>query len=180
MKKFLVLALVLSMATMANAGLVLSASSTEVLPSQIITISVVETGPLGVLGFSVDVITDGAPDGVASNGVLNATWEKKYPGTLNTNGFLSELWSATQLTVNPVTGAVLYTFDYHVPNLPASTWITIQSFDDGGDNYFAPEVAYVGGSKWTGPLSTQIHIIPEPMTMCLLGLGGLFLRRRSK
>jgi hypothetical protein len=25
-----------------------------------------------------------------------------------------------------------------------------------------------------------IHQVPEPMTMCLLGLGGLFLRRRSK
>ena len=25
-----------------------------------------------------------------------------------------------------------------------------------------------------------IHQTPEPMTMCLLGLGGLFLRRRSK
>ncbi len=30
-------------------------------------------------------------------------------------------------------------------------------------------------------LDTQIiHQLPEPMTMCLLGLGGLFLRRRSK
>lgn len=28
--------------------------------------------------------------------------------------------------------------------------------------------------------SVVIHQIPEPITMCLLGLGGLFLRRRSK
>jgi hypothetical protein len=28
--------------------------------------------------------------------------------------------------------------------------------------------------------SIVIHQIPEPMTMGLLGLGGLFLRRRSK
>jgi hypothetical protein len=35
-------------------------------------------------------------------------------------------------------------------------------------------------ANWTLSDSVRIHQIPEPMTMALLGLGGLFLRRRSK
>jgi len=31
---------------------------------------------------------------------------------------------------------------------------------------------------YTATNTLEIHVIPEPMTIALLGLGGLFLRRR--
>ena len=60
----------------------------------------------------------------------------------------------------------LYTVAFHVPgDLEESTLINI-TFSGG----------YLGAD--TSALSTAIHVVPEPMTIALLGLGGLFLRRR--
>jgi hypothetical protein len=40
-------------------------------------------------------------------------------------------------------------------------------------------ILYKVNPDWTlGPVLDQKHLIPEPITIALLGLGGLFLRRR--
>lgn len=78
-----------------------------------------------------------------------------------------ELMTATILDGDP-----LMVFEFHVPDLP---WSTIIFVDPIGLQLF---------DKFNAPLPSdviplEIHVSPEPMTVALLGLGGLFLRRRK-
>ncbi len=78
-------------------------------------------------------------------------------------------------------GEDLLWFDYVVPDLTVGTVITITTFSV--NDAFPPTMKnYVLGNEGSPTLTTigsmDITIIPEPMTVLLLGLGGLFLRRR--
>ena len=64
----------------------------------------------------------------------------------------------------PFTGIIVDPIDFHCEALGDAT-ITLLS---------SP-----AGNIWTLEDTLIIHQIPEPMTMALLGLGGLFLRRRK-
>ncbi|MGD0596440.1 MAG: PEP-CTERM sorting domain-containing protein [Sedimentisphaerales bacterium] len=182
MKKFLVLALVLSMATMAQAGIVFQSSATEVHPSDILTISLVTTNAEHVQGLELDAIVDGTSTlGTAATPLtLNSHFNFADPGYLvNTGGALIKWVNASDTTVGGdyATGT-LYTFLYHVPTAPASTYITINASNQTpyGDTV---EIDFSDGSSIYSTQGVVIHVIPEPMTMGLLGLGGLFLRRRK-
>jgi hypothetical protein len=64
---------------------------------------------------------------------------------------------------------VIFTHEFHVPDgLAFSTNITV----DYDINYS------IAGGDVAG--QAVLHVVPEPMTLGLLGLGGLFLRRRKK
>ena len=73
----------------------------------------------------------------------------------------------------PATNA-LYTFDFLVPEVAGSTVITI-------DNTAAFTKVNNGTAVVVDALDDLlVHVgVPEPMTIALLGLGGLFLRRRK-
>ena len=182
MKKFLVLALVLSMATMAQAGIVFQSSATEVHPSDILTISLVTTNAEHVQGLELDAIVDGTSTlGTAATPLtLNSHFNFADPGYLvNTGGALIKWVNASDTTVGGdyATGT-LYTFLYHVPTVPASTYITINASDQTPYGNTV-EIDFSDGSSIYSTQGVVIHVIPEPMTMGLLGLGGLFLRRRK-
>jgi hypothetical protein len=65
----------------------------------------------------------------------------------------------------------LFGFIFHVPDykLP-SDWIYINHTEGSFGAVFPPDVVP----------EIAIHVIPEPMTIALMGLGGLFLVRRKK
>ena len=65
----------------------------------------------------------------------------------------------------------LYDFTYTVdPTLDTPTTINI--------GISGASVIQVGGATYQSVAGTSFEVVPEPMTIMLLGLGGLFLRRR--
>jgi hypothetical protein len=183
MKKLLVLMLVLGMATAASAATITlreqssGLSSYEYTPGETVTIEVVSGGltgsgasRIGRLAMSLDTDSDEADS--SSAGTLHATlsnnlgWNNGSPAPHPDliTGIVGE--AAVGQGVGNV---VLYTFDVQVDSMATDT-ITI------GANITLLKNPF--GGDLTVDSVTDLVMTPEPMTIALLGLGGLFLRRR--
>jgi hypothetical protein len=79
--------------------------------------------------------------------------------------------------LNAPAGEALLSFIYHVPELDPSTIITI---DDIAFSTSLPNGATDTAFQTIGIEPLTLHVVPEPMTMSLLGLGGLALLRRRR
>ena len=179
MKKLLSLVLVLAMASMAFAvsgpirfeGDPADAAG-GYLPSDIITINVFSD--ILTQQISLDNIIDDAGGVASAPLVLNAgyTLIPDVGVVVNSGGVLISGVTANINFLAPLVDGVLYSFEYHVPNVEPSTIITISTGDGLNE---AADINY--GSVLVDSLA--IHVIPEPMTIALLGLGGLCLRRRK-
>ena len=187
MKKFLILGLVLAIASYAAAATVSLVvdqedAKTSYEESDIITINLIGSGftagmPDGFCSLTINAIMG---PGIASGQTVSDAYlpQMQQDGTAVNNG--------TTLISGPITGTAAmgdyvgvpngqaaYTFEYHVPDVPDSTIITL--YIDGitvGGSFGAPVTLTA-----VNPL--ELHVMPEPMTIALLGLGGLFLRRRK-
>jgi hypothetical protein len=179
MKKLIVLVLVLSMATIANAGLKIGVggqidpqdTSITLRPSDEVVISVYSDG-IGTLETEVYMLS------VTGLGVIDVS---NAINNVNSNANHD-----TVLAVgDPIPGQLIFmdmiTVSVPPTAFPVGTMIDQLIFHCEGVNLQNPDVLLTLTGDVTGVFDTQvIHQIPEPMTMALLGLGGLFLRRRSK
>jgi len=186
MNKLLSIFLVLAMASVASATAVWfvvdeADVKDDYAPSTVITINVV--ADFDVAGLTIGAIASNYGTAEAVGAVHANLSDLVWPGNIvNTGGIL-----ITNVTGNmPLTGGpapaleILYSFEFHVPDVPESTYIIIDDYTDYGASIYT----YIAGPGSTPLYVTDmteavIHVIPEPMTILLLGLGGLFLRRRK-
>jgi hypothetical protein len=186
MKKLLIFMLVLGLSSMPSMATAVpyfqvdpASQKDSYMPSDVIKIDVVDTQP--IITMVIDAISDGGAGGMAEGPqVFNTNFLSHVDGELNSDGQLVEYFFANDTTI-PVRGAsgILYSFYYHVPNVPYSTMIPIGTYYNDVD-WLAPEITYASGQFYNDNLTpTMIHVTPEPATIALLGLGGLLLRRRK-
>ena len=159
MKKLLVLSLVLSVASLATAGMSLSGDVSG-LVGEDLTIQV--------------LVTDEIPGG----GVASTIW-------FGLNDAALDIVSAQ---VEPLAGSsavmVDYSADWQYLNWPTSP--LLGSYGDGVWATFVVEglaegtySVQVQDNNYDTQDTATVTIVPEPMTMALLGLGGLLIRRKK-
>jgi len=163
MRKLLILFLVLGMASTANALLIkvddLEGESFEVDTQA--TITVVSEDTSSWLGYII--IEEGGAGSLENVSILDAAGNKASaePYTEASWGTGFELTAASTGDPPPVAAGTQFSLDYVGA---VGDTATISLFVD-------PE--------YTTPVaSVNVTVVPEPMTIILLGLGGLFLRKR--
>jgi hypothetical protein len=224
MKKLLVLALILAVAGLANAGLaydslsgVLSVNGTLTQDWYVIvntdasvsgfaagSAADVAGGFVGKSGEIADFQGSGCPDLIYANGegwsmaaANNTYWPKTgtfLTADLSLNAVVSTGSTTSVLNAYMVEEVVaggtwqrFYEdrlnefFDQLGANVLVKLWTDANPLvaeDFGSDQYLGDKV--ITGSQMETVLVNEVFIpIPEPMTMVLLGLGGLFLRRKK-
>jgi hypothetical protein len=180
MKKFLVLMLVLGMtssawATVASFVVAPEDVKDHYAPSDSISIGVVADFYVGLFGINY---VYGEP--TASSPYLHQLLNSGIvaPGdVINDGGVLVQAMmgqiAGANIEDGILPGQVVWGFEYHVPQVPPSTWLTITASGvDIADAWYDQAVSSI--------VPLEIHVIPEPATIALMGLGGLLLRRRKK
>ena len=163
MRKLLILFLVLGMASSANALLIkvddLEGESFEVDTQA--TITVVSEDTSSWLGYII--IEEGGAGSLENVVILDAAGDRGAAGPYTEAGWGTgfELTVGSTSATTPVAVDTQFSLDY-VGEIGDTATISLFV-----DPEYTPPVA-----------SVNVTVVPEPMTIILLGLGGLFLRRR--
>jgi len=175
MKKLVCLMIVALVSSVACAGTVAFQVPATVEVGEVVTVTVIGTD--GVTSVTIPEILS-SHAGLASNLFLNPLLSQ-FP-TVGTavnagNSLITGVSGATPFGFPPIVvdaGATVYSFDFKVPEVAVGTVIDISGagtmFFQLGDFSVVSEIA-----------SASMEVVPEPMTIALLGLGGLFIRRRK-
>lgn len=162
MKKILVLMLVLGIASMATAGLVVTQDGST------LTISTDEDyalNPLDTGQFLGQLVVNEA-------GSLDGTSTILVEG-LKVGGYVAMLYNSMPASSFGLGGPELIDWSYMVITDASVTNLGL------GDVLSYGTTGLVSGVLYDDSGNVLATFIPEPMTIGLLGLGGLFLRRRK-
>ena len=161
MKKFVVLTMILAMASLATAGLTLGVGGQDAVDSEIIL----------------------APSDIIMLDIIGSA------GQLGTGTFVSIIGPGSLMggynEVNPVPGIILLgadlaQVDLLIPGNPPNTLDGVVAGLEFHCDGPGEVQIMLGLAPMDGFFDTLIiHQIPEPMTLGLLSLGGLFLRRKK-
>jgi len=189
MKKLLVLMMVLGLASMANAALEISVNGdygvTEVgplLPSDILILDIRTIDPIAYLTVDYYALVAGpAPTGMGTIDLLSGITTIPDTGT-----FIEHSAPASAYITGLMPGEEGFGINLAITDMTAGVPALSQLFDeilfhcDGpGDVMITLYLLDGNFAVVAAQDSVLVHQIPEPITMALLGLGGLFLRRRK-
>ena len=189
MKKFVVLMLVLGIAVAANAGLQISVdgnpepveSEIILMPSDHIILDIWTDADIGLFELATYALVAQGPGTIdASNAVIVGPIGNllgPLPGLAGFEGVQGQGVAGTYLggfSGNPVAGDTLVDLiDFHcdgIGEVIVELWSVVDINADPQNPDYRTDVLMD---------TLIIHQIPEPMTIALLGLGGLLLRRRK-
>jgi len=158
MKKLLAITIVLGLAGAANAVISLQPSGGDLLYGETITISVVSDSSASYGGW-----LELQANGVGTFGSLVIL---PAAGADAAKDFSFDPWWTFEAKsfnpASPVVPGAHFTIDFTAGQVDGTAVLVLYEFDG------ATEIG-----------RAAINVTPEPMTLALLGLGGLFLRRRS-
>ena len=176
MKKLLILMLILGLASAAHAatmsfdgGTNITWSGTRWEIQQNTTGTVLLEADVAATSFELQADLAGAGFVSGAVGTVNATFTSQGAGTI-TGGSLRDVYGSG--TGSVAAGTALYDFTI-LSGGTVDDVITIVTATGG----IPPKYTQLNSVDVTD--SMTITIVPEPMTIALLGLGGLFLRRRK-
>lgn len=191
MKKLLTLVLFLAMSSLASAtwdgGLEITVAPEEgdaylwngedVMPSDIITVELISNTAIssGLLSTLMNISNgDGTSLEYLETGWLAGGGQIQDPPA-SMDGFDVLFNGSVFMAPYPI--GWIYTVTFHVPDYKVpSDWIIIDAYSGTWNG----TVAELGTEDDPTLPYAAIHVIPEPMTIALLGLGGLFLVRKRK
>ena len=179
MKKFLVLTLVLGMASLANASLIITTDydGGDLKESDYITIGVAIPDQDNVMGYDLAIIVDGPAtlDSADATIVFDKDWMNDPAAVVDELDIYR--WTAGDVRMFGGTGQtggdLLANLLFHCEGEGDVTVSLVSYTTDLNETIYGSAAA-----PYTFA-TLVVHQIPEPMTLALLGLGGLFLRRRK-
>jgi hypothetical protein len=171
MKKLLVLMLVLGMVSTANATLTfrvggVDTTTLDVVAGTTVTIQIYDDVTTQA-GYNAQVILDVVSNGAVENGqIYAAAGSAGAIVAYNYAPYGLVGYNLTSMSISDdISAGLHFSVDYNATGTSS-----------GDTDAFS---LYDGRQGYAKVDSLPITIIPEPMTIALLGLGGLFLRRRK-
>ncbi len=170
MKKLLVLMLVLSTASLASAAAILTGPGTGVEE-----------------GTSFDLVISGTPADITGNVLKGGVYSMPVTDAMTADSGVGH-GLGNLGAVKPYSGGGFVGWDYTVgqlgPKEPddfvADPWSVVLSYIAGAADTSQDFGLFDYDISFDDPIQMiTVNFTPEPMTMALLGLGGLFLRRRK-
>ena len=160
MKKFLVLALVLSVASLATAGLTITAPA---------TVNAGDAYQIVLSGLAGDVVSVGLYDVGNADGIPTGWVIEAAAGNLAGVGVAFPSYGGPEVLIDDLLGDGVQT----------GTWVTLDMVAGAAGTSLVWDLwDYNAGSAITPGVMT-VDFVPEPATMALLGLGALVLRRKK-
>ena len=190
MKKLLVLVLVLCVATMANAALIsstqgslfrmdITGASATVNAGDTLTVQIFAGSDLAVSSMLDTVLNISKAASVGAITQSSAAQWSTYGSSKTAAGAGFNVNVNGTLPADIATGASIYSFTFVTGAAGIVTIDAVSGLWSGSTAVAGPADGYYESGAIYGLPYAQVNVVPEPITVALLGLGGLFIRRRN-